>query len=267
MNRTGTSTRILVHGHRGARARRPENTLPAFRYAIEHGVDVLELDVVVTKDNVVVVSHDPAIDAAICSGPKTGVAIRTLTLAELREYDCGAKQSPLFATQVPVPGARIPELDEVFDLGHGNTVEFNVETKIFADNPDWTPGPEAFTHLILDLIRKHGIERRVILQSFDPRTLRVMRKLDSGIRLAVLFEQPADWPEIAREFEATICCPEFHLVTPERVAQAHAAGFQVVPWTVNEPSDWARMADARVDAIISDDPAALIAWLKERGLR
>src|SRR5271156_6099473 len=93
--------RILVHGHRGARARRPENTLPAFRYAIEHAVDVLELDVVVTKDNVVVVSHDPVIDAAICSGPKTGVAIRSLTLAELREYDCGAKQNPLFAKQVP----------------------------------------------------------------------------------------------------------------------------------------------------------------------
>src|SRR5712672_1859634 len=78
--------RILVHGHRGARARRPENTLPAFRYAIEQGVDVLELDVAVTKDNVAVVSHDPLINAAICSGPKTGVAIHTLTLAELREY-------------------------------------------------------------------------------------------------------------------------------------------------------------------------------------
>jgi glycerophosphoryl diester phosphodiesterase len=258
--------RILVHGHRGARARRPENTLPAFRYAIERGVDVLELDVTVTKDDMVVVSHDPVIDSAICSGPKTGVAIRTLTLAELREHDCGAKQNPMFAAQVPVPGTRIPTLDEVFDLGHGNTVEFNVETKIFADHPAWTPGPEAFTQLILDLIRKHGIERRVILQSFDPRTLRVMKKLDANVRLAALFEEQADWPEIAREFEATICAPEFHLVTPQRVAQAHAAGLQVIPWTANDPEDWAKLVDARVDAIISDDPASLIVWLKEKGL-
>ena len=228
---------------------------------------MLELDVVVTKDNVVVVSHDPVIDAAICSGPKTGIAIRTLTLAELKEYDCGAKQNPSFATQVPVPGTHMPALDEVFDLGRGNTVEFNVETKISTDNPEWTPGPEAFTQLVLDLIRKHGIEQRVILQSFDPRTLRAMKKLDANVRRAVLFEEPADWPEIAREFEATICGPEFHLVTPERVAQAHAAGLQVVPWTVNDPSDWARLADARVDAIISDDPAALIAWLEDKGLR
>src|SRR5580704_239460 len=146
------SRHIQVHGHRGARARLPENTLPAFRYSIEQGVDALELDVVVTNDNVVVVSHDPWIDQ--------GVEIRTLTFAELSEYDCGAKQNPLFPTQVPVPGTRIPSLDEVFALGHGNTVQFNVETKIFA---------ESFTQRILDLIRKHAFEPRVILQSFDPR--------------------------------------------------------------------------------------------------
>src|SRR5580658_2477116 len=82
-----TEQRILVHGHRGARARRPENTLPAFQYAIAQGVDVLELDVAVTKDNVAVISHDPLINATICSGPKPGIPIHTLTLAELREYD------------------------------------------------------------------------------------------------------------------------------------------------------------------------------------
>jgi glycerophosphoryl diester phosphodiesterase len=258
--------RVLVHGHRGARARRPENTLPGFQYAIEQGVDAIELDVVVTKDNVVVVSHDPEINATICSGPKPGIAIRALTLAELREYDCGAKRNPLFPAQVPVHGARVPTLDEVFDLGRGNTVQFNVEAKIFADHPELTPGPEAFTQLILDLIRKHGAEQRVIVQSFDPRILRVMKKLDPDIRRAALFETNRDWLETAREFEATICAPEFHLVTPERVTQAHAAGLQVVPWTVNDPFDWTRMAEARVDGIISDDPASLIAWLREKGL-
>ena len=88
--------RILVHGHRGARALRPENTLPAFKYAIGQGVDFLELDVAVTKDNVAVVSHDPMINPDICSGPKTGIPIHTLTLAQLDEYDCGAKQNPAF---------------------------------------------------------------------------------------------------------------------------------------------------------------------------
>lgn len=258
---------ILVHGHRGARARRPENTIPAFRYAIEQGVDVLELDVAVTKDNVPVVSHDPLINETICSGPKTGIPIHTLTLAELKQYDCGAKQNPNFKTQVPVPGTHIPQLDEVFALSKGTKVWFNVETKIFADHPELTPAPEPFTQMILDLIRKHGIEKRVILQSFDPRTLVVMKKLDASIPRSALWEKERDWPGVAKEFEATIFSPEYHLVTPERVKQAHAAGLQVAPWTVDKPEDWQKMADAKVDAIITDDPAALIAWLKSKGLR
>lgn len=259
--------RILVHGHRGARARRPENTLPAFRYAIEQGVDAVELDVAVTRDNVAVVSHDPLVNAAICSGPKAGVAIHNLSLEELRQYDCGAKQNPAFSTQVPVPGSRVPTLDEVFALGRGNSVLFNVETKIFADHPELTPDPEAFTRLILDTIRKHQIEQRVILQSFDPRTLRAMRKLDPSIPRSALFEVERNWADVAREFEATIFSPEHHLVTTQRVSEAHEAGLKVVPWTVNKPDDWARLVDSDVDAIISDDPASLISWLKEKGLR
>src|SRR3981081_1459618 len=86
--------RILVHGHRGARARRPENTLPAFRYALAAGVDVLELDVAVTKDNIAVVSHDPLVNSTICSGSSLDMPIRSLTRAQLREYDCGGKRNP-----------------------------------------------------------------------------------------------------------------------------------------------------------------------------
>ncbi len=264
--RAADKRRILVHGHRGARARRPENTLPAFRYAIEQGVDVLELDVAVTKDNVAVVSHDPLLNAVICSGPKLGIPIHTLTLDELRAYDCGAKKNPLFADQIPVPGTRVPALDEVFELGRGNSVQFNVETKIFAAKPELTPSPEEFSRLILDSIRRHAMENRVILQSFDPRTLSAVKKLDPAIRRSALFETRRDWMEVASEFQATILSPEYHLVTPERVAQAHAAGLEVVPWTANQPEDWAKLAAAGSDAIISDDPAKLIAWLKGQGL-
>jgi glycerophosphoryl diester phosphodiesterase len=259
--------RILVHGHRGARARRPENTLPAFRYALEQGVDVLELDVAVTRDNVLVISHDPLINPTICSGPKLGIPIHTLTRAELDAYDCGAKRNPGFPDQVPVPGTRIPNLNDVFELSKGNSVQFNVETKIFADKPELTPDPETFTKMILDLVKKHGLESRVILQSFDPRTLRVMKRLDPSIRRAALWETQRDWKQVAAEFEATLFSPEQRLVTKEHVDQAHAMGMEVVPWTADKPADWQKLVDAGVDAIISDDPAALIAWLKERGLR
>src|SRR5580700_4513101 len=107
---------IQVHGHRGARAMRPENTIPAFEYAIGVGVDVLELDMAVTLDDVLVVSHDPLLNPEICQGPRASIPIRTLTLKELRQWDCGALRNPSFPKQTPVPGTRIPTLDEVFDL-------------------------------------------------------------------------------------------------------------------------------------------------------
>src|SRR5437868_8899934 len=97
-------THVKVHGHRGARALRPENTLPAFEYAIAAGVDALELDMAVTKDNVIVVSHDPELRAPICTGRRDGAVIHELTLAEVRQWDCGASQNPAFPKQQPVTG-------------------------------------------------------------------------------------------------------------------------------------------------------------------
>ena len=193
----------------------------------------------VTKDDVAVVSHDPVL--------KSGAPIHALTRDEL-------------------PG-EIPTLDQVFELGRGNAVQFDVETKIFPGQPELTPGPEELTKLVLDSIRRLGVESRVMLLSFDPRTLRAMKRMEPSIRRSALFETARDWMEVAREFEATALSPEYRLVTPERVAEAHAAGLAVIPWTANQPRDWARLAEAGCDAIIADDPAALTGWLRARGLR
>jgi glycerophosphoryl diester phosphodiesterase len=261
--------RIQVHGHRGARALRPENTIPAFQYAIQAGVDFLEMDVAVTKDNVLVISHDPHINAEICTGPHPGVAIHELTLRELREYDCGALKNPHFPKQQPVPGTRIPTLDEVLKLSeHSAGIQFNIETKSFPDHPELTPPPEVFSRMMLEAIRRHKLDARVIVQSFDFRTLRGMKSLAPQIRLAALWEGEArPFVEIAKEAEAGIISPQFKLVTPEQVRASHAAKLEVVPWTANTPEDWQRLIDAGADAIISDDPVALIAYLKAKGLR
>jgi glycerophosphoryl diester phosphodiesterase len=122
--------------------------------------------------------------------------------------------------------------------------------------------------MMLDEIRKHKLERRVIVQSFDFRTLVGMKKLAPEIRLAALWEGSArPFVDIAREAHAGIISPMFSLVTPDQVKSAHAAGIEVVPWTANKPEDWQKLIDAGVDAIISDDPASLIAYLQQRGLR
>jgi glycerophosphoryl diester phosphodiesterase len=259
--------KILVHGHRGARARRPENTIPAFRYAIQTGADALELDMAVTKDNIIVVSHDPILRLPVCSGPAPSAVIHTLTLNQVREWDCGRVQNPGFPTQEAIPGTRMPTLDQVFDLAKDGAFDFNIETKSFPEHPEYTPLPPALAQMVLAKIREHQLEKRIILQSFDFRTLVAMKTLAPEIRLSALTEKDTrPFPVIAAEAKADIISPHFHLVTPEKVAEAHAAHLQVVPWTADTPEQWDKLIDAKVDAIISDDPAALIEYLRARGL-
>src|ERR1039457_5632840 len=250
----GFGQAIQVHGHRGARAMRPGNTLPAFEYAISVGVDALELDMAVTRDNVIVVSHDPVLEAPVCTGPRQKAVIHELTLAQVREWDCGAKQNPAFPKQQVVPGTKMPTLEEVFALAPKGKFLFNNETKSFVDKPELTPPPEEFA--------------RMVLQSFDFRTLIAMKKLAPEIKLSALYTgAPKDFVAIGKEAGAGIVSPLAALVTPEQVKAAHAAGMEVLPWTVNTPQEWERLANAGVDGIISDDPAALIAWLKGKGKR
>jgi len=257
------AARIEVHGHRGARAVLPENTLPAFEHAIQAGADVLELDLAVTRDNVLVVSHDPLINAAICTGPRPGAVIRQLTFEELRHYDCGTLRNPQFPKQQPVPGTRIPSLDQVLALAGRGSFRFNIETKIFPDKPEYTPSPEEFARLLLAAVRQRGLVSRVILQSFDYRTLHAMERMAPEIPRAALFDRDQrDFAVIAREAHANIVSPHHRLVTPEKVRRAHEAGLRVVAWTANTPEDWDRLIAAGVDGIITDDPAALIVHLK-----
>ena len=226
---------LQVHGHRGARAVLPENTLAAFRYAISAGADYIEMDVAVTRDDAPVISHDPVL--------RSGRVIRELTEAELRRAD-----------------PTVPSLDEVLTLAG---IRFNIEMKSFPDRPEFTPPPERCAALLLEAIRGRGVESRAIVQSFDFRVLRAMKRLAPEIRLAALVEEGApDFVAAVRDAEASIIAPEFHMVSQEKVAAAHAAGIQVIPWTVNLPDDWQRLANAGVDGIITDDPAALIAWLR-----
>jgi len=231
---------IQVHGHRGARAVQPENTLAAFRYAISAGVDFVEMDVAITRDDVPVISHDPVL--------RSGETIRRLAFAGLRRID-----------------PTVPSLDEVLAL---DGVRFNIEMKSYPEAPELTPPPERCAALLLDSIRRRGLEGRVIVQSFDFRILHAMRRAAPEIRLAALVETDRpDFAAVVREAAADIMAPGFRTVTAEKVAAAHAAGIPVVPWTANTAADWRRLVDAGVDGIITDDPAALIAWLKEQGLR
>jgi glycerophosphoryl diester phosphodiesterase len=218
---------IQVHGHRGARAILPENTIAAFEYAIGVGADAIELDVVVSRDDVVVVSHDPVL--------KSGAFIRDLTAGE----------------------AGLPTLDEVLALRGLGDFLFNIEAKVSERTP------ANFAELVLDRIGEHGTQSRVIFQSFDFAILHRMNRLAPGITLAALWEGDArSFVEIAQEAGTSIIAPQHRLVTAEQVRAAHADGLRVIPWTANTVEDWKRLIAADVDGIITDDPAALIAYLR-----
>jgi glycerophosphoryl diester phosphodiesterase len=212
----------------------PENTLPAFEYAIRTGVDAVEFDVVVTGDNELVISHDPISERG--HAPSLDDVLRLA--------DAGHKFSP------------------------AASFRFDLEIKIWAGPPP-CPAPQEFAARVLARVRAHKLETRVNVMSFDFRVLAAMRALAPEIRLAVLTETDSHpFPEIAGQAAgAEIVAPHFPLVTAEKVAAAHAAGIQVLPWTVNDPADWDRMIAAQVDGIITDNPAALIDHLTSRGLR
>ncbi len=255
---------ILVCGHRGARAVFPENTLPAFEYAIAVGAGALEMDVAVTRDEVVVVAHDAKLNPAICQSPGGPKLIRELTLAELQRWDCGTLRHRRFPRQQPAPGARIPTLDEVLALSARGHFQFNIEIKIFPQQPHWAPKPDRFAELVYEAIKRHGLEKRVVVQCFDFRALHALARLAPAIRRAALYVgRPASLVRIAERAGASIVSPYHRLATRRRVARAHAAGLQVVPWTANRPRDWRRLIAAEVDGIITDDPAGLIDYLKQ----
>jgi glycerophosphoryl diester phosphodiesterase len=267
------SLSLDVQGHRGARARRPENTLPAFEYATSIGVDTLELDTLVTKDNVVVVHHDADINVKLCqykNGKKIpkDLLIRNLTLKQIKEFDCGSKVNKKFPNQKLFPGAEIPTLSEVFELikksksPKAASIRFNIEMKSEAKHPEHQPDPKTFAELLIKECDKAQLLDRVTLQSFDHRTLISARQILPEIQLAALFaDKPKDIVKATRAAQAQIVSPHFELITKKDVADIHNAGLLVVPWTVNTEVDWLHVIELGVDGIITDDPEALLKFL------
>ena len=295
-----------LQAHRGGRGLRPENTLAAFSHALALGVTTLELDCGITKDSVVVVSHDRKLnpehtrDADGRFLEAAGPTIHALTFAELRRYDVGqirpgSAYAAAFPGQQAVDGEHIPRLADVYALvkEHGNTrVRFNVETKIDPTDPELTVAPEAFVPAVVAAIRAAGMQSRTTIQSFDWRTLVLVRKLAPEIVTVALTDQQPDedtmeigkpgasvWlggldvddyggsvPRTVQAVGAKVWSPHALDLTPALVAEAHTLGLAVIPWTVNEPKDMERAIALGIDGLISDYPDRLRAVLQAKGI-
>lgn len=264
---------IPVHGHRGARALLPENTLPSFEYAIAEGADWIELDLWATKDDILVVAHDPAMNEKICRGPQGAErVIRKMTLAQLNQWDCGALANPEFPRQKAVPGTRAPTFDEVLSLAPKGNFRFNVEIKSYPDKPELTPPVDVYARQVVDAIRHRHMEKRVMIQSFDWRLVQAVAEIAPDWPRSALFpasnhDPQMDFTEVAKQAGVRMVSVRYDTVTPEKVRRAHEAGIRVIAWTANSKDIWSKLVEAGVDEIITDDPAAAIAYLKERKRR
>jgi glycerophosphoryl diester phosphodiesterase len=293
-----------IEAHRGGRALMPENTLASFANALSMGVDTLELDIGVTADGAIVVSHERGLNPDLARGADgawvaaPGIPFVRLPLAEVKKYDVGRiRPDSAYAKQFPdqrmVPGTPIPTLSEVFALvrksGDGH-VRLNIETKIDPNHPDESPDPQRFVTLLLDLLAAEKFEDRIMVQSFDWRTLQLVQKiapaiptvyltLQKGNAPTVSLQQATEWtagfnpvehggslPRTIKDAGGAIWSPYAGDVTPDLVAESRGLGLKVVVWTVNRKDDIARLIDAGVDGIISDRPDLLREVAGEKGI-
>lgn len=259
-------------GHRGARGLMPENTAPSFLKALEYPVRTLEMDVVISQDSQVVLSHEPWMAALICDKPdgtpveeteEKSLNIFEMDYAVIREYDCGSRGHERFPRQKPL-ASRKPLLGELIlqveQYCRDNAREFpfyNIEIK---SRPEWdniyTPEPSVFARLLLREVQQLGIQARTCIQSFDVRALQAVREMDSTIVLALLVENTRglDKNLEALGFTPDIYSPYHQLVSKNLVSKAHAAGMRVIPWTVNEVATMQGLINMGVDGIITDFP-------------
>lgn len=259
-------------GHRGCRGLIPENTLLGFTNALDFPkITTLEMDVVITADKEVIISHDPYMSGTICTRPdgtpvpkedEKSYNIYEMNYSEVRKFDCGRRPHPDFPKQQNIPAFK-PKLSDIFlkitqycEIKKRPLPYFNIELKSMPSrDQQFHPVPEEFVALVLAEVEKFGHPEKVIIQSFDARILQEVKKQAPNIKLAWLTENPnyvAELKEIG--FTPDIYSPSHILLSRAVVETMHEKGMKVIPWTVNDPERMAQLIEFGVDGIITDYP-------------
>lgn len=269
-----------VYGHRGARGVFPENTLQGFLYATTLGLSGIELDVVISKDNKVVVSHEPWMNPKTCTKPNFSKVsflrrknLYRMNYADIKLYDCGLRGNPGFPEQKKTPAYKpllaevLQQVEDALNKTH-NTPKpiyiIEIKSKWITDN-ELHPPPEEFVQLVLNEIKPFGIDKRILIQSFDMRPLNIIHKNTPGIMLGMLVRSPRF---IGRRMKNLSfiphTCGTYYKLTSERwVKRIHALGMKSLVWTVNEKSDMLQYIKMGVDGIITDYPEIALEAAKE----
>lgn len=264
-----------IQGHRGCRGLMPENTIPAMYKAIDLGVTTLEMDVVITKDNKVVVSHEPWMEKEITTKPDGGFILSTfesmqmniykMEYEEVKTYDVGMKPHPRFPKQQklkvikPLLSELIDSVENYITKNNLPKVQYNIETKSLpAGDLRFHPLPDEFVELLMAVINEKKLENRIIIQSFDIRSLIYLHENYPSVKTALLIEDSE-----AKEFEGQIKAlgftpdiysPNQTMVDEKLVKLCHEKGMKIIPWTVNDNKQIKKLRKMGVDGIITDYP-------------
>lgn len=261
-------------GHRGCRGLMPENTIAAMYTAIDLGVTTLEMDIVFTKDSQLILSHESFFNHEISTLPngdtitesaEKGFNIFQMSYERVQQIDVGMKPHPRFAHQQKIAATK-PKLQVLIDsveayIQSRNKVPiyYNIETKTYPEGDGvFHPAPDVFVTLLMKILEEEKISNRVIIQSFDIRTLQYLHQQYPLIKTAFLTEATST-KSFAMQLKAlgfipTIYSPENTVVSPLLIVQCHEMGMQIIPWTVNTSAEIKRLKAMGVDGIISDYP-------------
>lgn len=261
---------VDIQGHRGARGLYPENSIPGFIKAIDLGVTTLEMDLSVTKDSVLIVSHEPYFSHEFCADP-TGkripkdsiVNIYEMTYEEVRAFDCGSLAHDRFPEQQKMSTYK-PALNEVLvavnqhlKTKNSPQVKFNIELKTRKDADNiFHPTPEVFSELVFEKLTSFEMLDVTTIQSFDFRMLQYFNKTYPEVELAVLIENPLHWEKNIDSlgFTPAIYSCNYQLLSPVNIEELQEAGMRVIPWTINQTQDMKKLLSWGVDGIITDYP-------------
>lgn len=259
-----------LQGHRGARGLYPENSLEGFLAAVDLQVNTIELDVVISKDGQVVVSHEPWISSTICWGLNDKpvaegkeLNIYKMNYSELTNYNCGSQPNPDFPLQARMPTYK-PLLSEVISAVDANSaalelpaLKYNIEIKSTAETDGiFHPAPKQFCEMVLKVMQETKVLDRATIQSFDVRALQEMKLLAPSVPVALLISETDGFEKDLQKlgFTPEIYSPNFHLVNATLIRACHQNGIKIIPWTVNEEEDMVDLLELGVDGLITDYP-------------
>lgn len=271
IDQCANAQKMQIHAHRGS-GKLPENSISAFREAIREGADTIELDLQISADpeRTVLVAHDANTKPTRCfipGGPEGIATLRSLSLAEIKKFDCGSRPQ---AGAVPVPGEKIPTLSEALELlKHNKATRFNIEIKY--ENPKYYPPLEEYVEAVIKTVEeaeKNGVSsEQFFFQSFNHEALAILKKKKPEWEISPLVGGEAEGQALLRKapyaLGAKLVTPHYSAVTPEILAKLRADGIKVVTWTANTRPEMLKLIDMGVDGIITDQVPLFLEIKKE----